>query len=197
MDDFHWHVILVIWQSYKSIHIKLSKIFSKFNLNNLLFWFYLSLLKHFVSILASFCVWRKSLMCKDAANRDSTFQSEVKRNSSSLVSRPDDWAILFGRLLFLIHPSGRRAIPSGRRQSSIIHLDDVFIPSGPFTVSRSICASLHPSGCFSSTSGFHSVLERFSDSFQFPRNERSFNRPDDVGSRPDAGLCKARIAVQH
>jgi hypothetical protein len=25
-----------------------------------------------VSILASFCVWTKSLMCKDAVNRDST-----------------------------------------------------------------------------------------------------------------------------
>jgi hypothetical protein len=25
-----------------------------------------------VSILASFCVWTKSLICKDAANRDST-----------------------------------------------------------------------------------------------------------------------------
>jgi hypothetical protein len=29
-----------------------------------------------VSIFALLCVWTKSLMCKDAANRDSTFQSE-------------------------------------------------------------------------------------------------------------------------
>jgi hypothetical protein len=51
----------------------------------------------FVSILASFCVWTKSLKCKDAVNRDSTFQSlQVRRNSSSLSavrtiepSRPD------------------------------------------------------------------------------------------------------------
>jgi hypothetical protein len=28
----------------------------------------------FVSILALFCVWTKSLMCKDAVNRDSTFR---------------------------------------------------------------------------------------------------------------------------
>jgi hypothetical protein len=27
----------------------------------------------FVSILALFCVWTKSLMCNDAVNRDSTF----------------------------------------------------------------------------------------------------------------------------
>jgi hypothetical protein len=38
----------------------------------------------FVSILALFCVWTKSLICKDAANRGSTVQSEVRRNSSSL-----------------------------------------------------------------------------------------------------------------
>jgi hypothetical protein len=50
-----------------------------------------------VSILASFCVWTKSLTCKDAVNRDSTIQSlYVRRNSSSLSavrtiepSRPD------------------------------------------------------------------------------------------------------------
>jgi hypothetical protein len=50
-----------------------------------------------VSILASFCVWTKSLKCKVAVNRDSTIQSlQVRRNSSSLStvqtikpSRPD------------------------------------------------------------------------------------------------------------
>jgi hypothetical protein len=35
--------------------------------------------KHSVSILASFCVWTKSLMCKDAVNRDSTCQSIFRR----------------------------------------------------------------------------------------------------------------------
>jgi hypothetical protein len=34
---------------------------------------------HIVSILASFCVWTKSLMCKDAVNMDSTFQSIFRR----------------------------------------------------------------------------------------------------------------------
>jgi hypothetical protein len=43
-----------------------------------------------VSILASFCVWTKSLICKDAANRDSTVQSEVRRISKFPVSRPDN-----------------------------------------------------------------------------------------------------------
>jgi hypothetical protein len=35
-----------------------------------------------------------------------------------------------------------------------------------------------------------------SDSFQVPIKERSFNRPDDVVSHPDARLLKARIAIQ-
>jgi hypothetical protein len=39
----------------------------------------------FVSILASFCVWTKSLKYKDAVNRNSTIQSlQVRRNLSSL-----------------------------------------------------------------------------------------------------------------
>jgi hypothetical protein len=52
----------------------------------------------FVSILASFCVWIKSLMCKDAANRDFTCQSIFRRlctakkieDFSFPVSRQDD-----------------------------------------------------------------------------------------------------------
>jgi hypothetical protein len=35
-----------------------------------------------------------------------------------------------------------------------------------------------------------------SDSFQVPIKERSFNSPDDVVSRPDARLLKARIVIQ-
>jgi hypothetical protein len=43
-----------------------------------------------VSILALFYVWTKSLMCNDAANRDSTFQNKVRRISKFPVSRSDD-----------------------------------------------------------------------------------------------------------
>jgi hypothetical protein len=43
-----------------------------------------------VSILASLYVWTKSLICKDAANRDSTVQSEVGRISKFPVSHPND-----------------------------------------------------------------------------------------------------------
>jgi len=79
----------------------------------------------FVSILASFCVWTKSLICKDAANRDSTVQSKVRRISKFPVSRPDD-------------VSSR----PDARLSSIIRPEDVLIPSGHFTVLRSFFASL-------------------------------------------------------
>jgi hypothetical protein len=46
----------------------------------------------------------------------------------------------------LFHPSGRRVLPSGPpRQISIIHPEDVIIPSGCYTVSRRVYpACIHP-----------------------------------------------------
>jgi hypothetical protein len=110
----------------------------------------------FVSILALFCVWTKSLMCNDAVNRDSTFR----------VMSEDS-----------CQPSGRCVIPSGRpsvycsirpddvsfrldiRQTSIICPDDVFLPSGHLHRNEKLLCQLAPSGHFSSTSGRLSVLE--------------------------------------
>jgi hypothetical protein len=131
-------------------------------------------------------------MSKDAVNRDFTFR---------VMSRLEEIQVP-------CLPSGRYVIPSGRpsvycsirpddlsscpdaKQSSIIRPD-------PYNVSRSFCSSLYPSGHFSSTSRHLSVLEQFTDSFQVPRKGRSINRPDDVVSRPDACLRKARIAIQN
>jgi hypothetical protein len=113
------------------------------------------------------------------------------------LSRPDDRAIPSGRPS--VHCSIRPDDVSSHldaRHTSIIHPDEVFIPSGPHTISRSFCASLHPSGRFSSTSRRLPVLDQFLISFQVPRKGRSINRPDDVVSRPDARLRKARIAIQ-
>jgi hypothetical protein len=88
----------------------------------------------FVSILASFCVWTKSLMCKDAVNRDSICQSIFRRLCTAKkikdfrfpVSRPDD---------MLSHPDVHLStVPSvwttcssrpDARQTSIISPDDV------------------------------------------------------------------------
>jgi hypothetical protein len=133
---------------------------------------------------------------RDAVNRDSTIQSEVRRNSSSLSavrtivpSRPDAYCSCFFR------PDDVPSHPDTVSPASSVRTMCFFRPD-TYTISRSLCASLLPSGCFSSTSGRYSVLERFSDSFLFPRKGRSINRPDDVVSRPDVYLHKARIAVQ-
>jgi hypothetical protein len=73
--------------------------------------------------------------------------------------------------------SGRRGLPSGRSSVSNIRSDDVVFcpdahlskhhpsvrrgfPSGPFTISRSFCASLHPSGRLSSPSERHPVINQ-------------------------------------
>jgi hypothetical protein len=144
-----------------------------------------------VSILASFCVWTKSLKCKDAVNRDSTIQSLQVEEFKFPVSLPDDRTIPSGRPS--VHCSIRPDDVSSRpdaRQTSIIRPDEVFISSGPHTVSRSFCASLHPSGSFSITSGRLPVLDQFLISFQVPRKGRSINRLD-------ACLRKARIVVQN
>jgi hypothetical protein len=107
------------------------------------------------------------------------------------------WHVVRTPICPLFHPSGRRVIPSGPpRQISTIRPDEVFIPFGPHTVSKSFCASLHQSGRFNSTSGRLSVLDQFLISFQVPRKGRSMNRPDDVVSRPGARLLKAKIAIQ-
>jgi hypothetical protein len=123
----------------------------------------------FVSILASFCVWTKSLMCKDAVKRDSTCQSIFRRLCIAKkiedfrfpVSRPDDVSSRPDAHLSTI-PSIRTTCSSrpDARQTSIIRPDDVSFPSGPYTVLRSFCSSLHPSGHRSSPSGSLSVLEQ-------------------------------------
>jgi hypothetical protein len=107
-------------------------------------------------------VWTKSLVCKDAVNKDSTYQSIFRRLCSAKkieefkfpVSRPDDRAIPSG------HPSVHCSIRSDdvpyrpdSRQTSIIRPDDMFFSFGPSTVSRSFCSSLHPSERLSSPSG--------------------------------------------
>jgi len=123
----------------------------------------------FVSILVSFCVWTKSLMCKDAVKNDSTCQSIFRRLCTAKkiedfrfpVSRPDDVSSRPDAHLSIV-PSVRTTCSSrpDARQTSIIRLDDVSFPSGPYTVSRSFCSILHPSGPLSSPSGRPSVIDQ-------------------------------------
>jgi hypothetical protein len=136
-------------------------------------------------------------MFNDAVNRDSTFRVKLEDSACESKEFQDP-----------CQPSGRCVIPSGRpsvhcsirpdiRQTSIICPEDVLFLSGYLHRIEKLLCQLSLSGRFSSTSGRLSVLERFTDSFQVPRKGRSINRPDDVVSRPDAYLRKARIAVQN
>jgi hypothetical protein len=126
-----------------------------------------------VSILALFCVWTKSLMCKDAVNRDSTFRvmSRLEENSSSLSAVRKMCHLIRMPICLLFHPSRRCVILSGRQT----------VQHHPFKRRASSVWTLHciekflvqhdPSRRFSSTSGSLSVLERFTHSFQVQERE--------------------------
>jgi hypothetical protein len=154
-----------------------------------------------LGLLASFCVWTKTLVCNNAVNRDFTIQSDVRRFCLQEIN-------------FLVSSSDDRATPSGRsavnrfsrlddvpyrpdaRQTSIIRPDDVFISSGPHTVSRSFCASLHPSGRLSSPFGRPLVIDQLQILSKFRIREVDISVRKMLVSRPDARLHKARIAIQ-
>jgi hypothetical protein len=115
-----------------------------------------------VSILASFCVWTKSLMCKDAVNRDSTCQSIFRRLCTAKKIKDFRFPVSHPDAHLSTVPSVRTTCSSrpDARQTSIICLDDISFPSGPYTLSRSFYSSLHPPGHLSSPSGRLSVLEQ-------------------------------------
>jgi hypothetical protein len=86
---------------------------------------------------------QKSLICKDAANRDSTVQSEVKRISKFPVSRPDDVSSRPDVHLSTI-PFVRTTCLSVRtsdRHTSSVWTTCFFRPD-TYIVSRSFCVSL-------------------------------------------------------
>jgi hypothetical protein len=120
----------------------------------------------YLLVFRPYSVFGQNHLCvRMLQNRDSTIQSEVRRNSSSLSAV---------RTIVPSHPDADCSC-SIRPDEVPYRLDTVspassvrtmcFFCPDPYTVSRSFCASLLPSGRFSSTSGRYSVLERFSDSF--------------------------------
>jgi hypothetical protein len=151
----------------------------------------------FVSILASFYVWTKSLKCKDAVNRDSTIQSlQVRRiqvpcQPSGRSSHP-----VWTPICPLFLPSGRRVFRPDLQDRSASSVRTTCLSVRTLHCVEKVLSSLHPSRHFSSTSGRLPVLYQFLISFQVLRKGRSINRLDDVVSRPDARLLKARIAIQ-
>jgi len=158
----------------------------------------------FVSTLASFCVWTKSLMCKDVVNRDSTCQSIFKRLCTAKkiedfrfrVSRPDD---------MLSHPDAHLSTAALVRTTC----HTVRMPDRPTSSVRTTYLSFRTRHCiekllfqlaFVRTSQHPvrtSISDRSaSDSFQVQNMERLTHSPDDVVSRLDALINKARIAIQ-
>jgi hypothetical protein len=143
-------------------------------------------------------------MCNDAVNRDSTFRvmsedSACESEEFQVPCQPSGRCLFPSRRPFVycsIRPDDVSFRPNFR-QTSIICPDDVLLPSGHLHRIKKLLCQLAPSGRFSSTSRRQSILERFTDSFQVSRKGRSINRPNDVVSRTDACLRKARIAVQN
>jgi len=108
----------------------------------------------FVSILASFCVWTKSLMCKDVVNRVSTCQSIYRRLCTAKkiedfrfpVSRLDDVSSVQDAHLSTV-PFVRTTCSSrpDARQTSIIRPDDVsYCPDPPLYREASVLACIRP-----------------------------------------------------
>jgi hypothetical protein len=136
----------------------------------------------FVSILASFCVWTKSLMCKDASQGfyySKVLQSQKIFSPLSAIrtiepSRPDAHQSLFHTVRTPDRPS-------------IIRPDDVSLrPDPPLCREGSI--QLASVRTFQQHVRTPLSIRTVSDSFQVPIKGRSINRPD-------TRLLKARIAI--
>jgi hypothetical protein len=104
----------------------------------------------FVSILALFCVWTKSLVCNDAVNMDSTFRvmsedSAFESEEFQVPCQPSGRSTHPVRTPFcpLFHPSGRRIILSGHQTDkhhlSGRHASSVRTPTSYREVSEPAC----------------------------------------------------------
>jgi hypothetical protein len=146
----------------------------------------------------------KSLVCIYAFIRDSTIQNDVRRfctayKSEHFGSPSAVWTTCHPvrmPICPLFHPSGRRAIPSGRPTDQASSIWTACIPVRTFTVSRSYCSSLHPSGRLSSPFERLSVIDQLQILSKFNLREDCFNRPDNVDSHPNALIQKVRITIQ-
>jgi hypothetical protein len=118
------------------------------------------------------------------------------RSSVSNI-RPDDE----------IFPSGRPSVHCSIRPDDVPYRLDSrqtkHHPSGwrafsvrPLLYREATVPALHPSGCLSSPSGRLSVIDQLQILSKLRIREDWYTRPDDVVSRPDALLYKARIAIQ-
>jgi hypothetical protein len=129
--------------------------------------------------------------------RDSTIQSDIRRFCTAY--KLEDFGSL-SAVQTTCHPV-RTPIcppfhPSGRPTDQASSVRTTCFPVWTFTVSRSYCSNLNPPERFSSSSGRLSVIDQLQILSKFNLREDYLNRPDDVDSRPDALLYKARIVIQ-
>jgi hypothetical protein len=157
-----------------------------------------------VSFLASFCVWTKSFMCKDAVNRDSTGQSIFRRLSTPkkiedfrfLVSRPDNVLSCPDAHLSTVpfvrttcHPVRTPDRPALSVRKTYSFRPDPTLYREASVQLASVRTSQQPVRT--------SISDRpASDSFQVQNMGRLIHRSDDVVSRPDVLINKKRIAIQ-
>jgi hypothetical protein len=123
--------------------------------------------------LASFCVWTKSLMCKDTVNRDSTCQSIFRRLCTA--KKIEDFRFPISRLDDVssrpdVHlstdPSVRTTCSSrpDARQTNIIRPDDVsFRPDPTLYREASVPACIRPD-----------ISAARSDAYQYSNSLRFF-----------------------
>jgi hypothetical protein len=115
----------------------------------------------FVSILALFCVWTKSLMCKRCCKQGFHFQSDVtRRNSSSLSALRTMCHPVRTLICLLLHPSERSVIPSGRQTDQHHSSGRRASSVRTFHCIEKFLFQLPPSGRFSSKSGRSSALDQ-------------------------------------
>jgi hypothetical protein len=146
----------------------------------------------------SYSVFGQNHLCVNvAANRDSTFQSEVRRISSSLSAIWTMCHPVRTPICLLIHTSERRVIQSGH-QTDKHHLSGRRVSSVRTPTSYRE-ASVQTWFVWMFQQYVRMPISSQTVHWFFPssRKGRSINCPDDVVSHPDAYLRKARIAVQN
>jgi hypothetical protein len=143
----------------------------------------------------------KSLICKDALHRESTIQKYFRdsalvtsQKNRFPVSRPTTCHPVRTLICPLFHPTYHTVQVPDR--SSIIHPNDVYFRLEPSLYREaSVPACIRPDDSAARPDDVEWLIS-FRFSFQVQIREDWCNRLDDVDSRPDALIHKAKIAIQ-
>jgi hypothetical protein len=145
----------------------------------------------FVSILASFCVWTKSVMCKYVVNRDSTCQSIFRRLCTA--KKIEDFRFPVS------HPDDMLSCPDAHLSTAQFvwtTCHTVWTPDRPASSVRTTCHTVRILHCIEKLLFQLATVrtcqqpvrtsisdQSTSDSFQVHNMGRLIHRPDDVVSR--------------